>query len=106
MSYEGKWNEKSDEYKLSNMQLADLKGEMRNEIEEISKKCYVKLGGKDYPRIDMRVKGEEVYVLEINNNPGIDYDLESGIGVSARAVNLGWENLLKHIVDNAYRRFV
>lgn len=106
LSYEGKWEEKSDEYKLSNMQLADLKGEMRNEIEEIAKECYVKLGGRDYPRVDMRLRDDEIFVLEINNNPGIDYDIESGIGVSARAVNLSWEDLLKHIVENAYKRFL
>lgn len=105
LSYEGKWEEKSDEYKMSSMQLAELRGDMRNGIGEIAKKCYVKLGGRDYPRVDMRLRGDEIFVLEINNNPGIDYDTESGIGVSARAVNLSWEDLLKHIVENAYKRF-
>jgi len=106
LSYEGKWEEKSDEYGLSKMQLAELKGEIRNDIEEIAKKCYVRLGGRDYPRVDMRLRDDEIFALEINNNPGIDYDIESGIGVSARAVNLSWEDLLKHIVENAYTRFV
>ena len=106
LSYEGKWNEKSDEYKLSSMQLAELDSRIEEEAREIAARCYERLGGRDYPRVDMRVRGDEVFVLEINNNPGIDYDIQSGIGVSARFVNLSWEDLLKHIVENAYGRFV
>lgn len=105
LSYEGKWDEKSDEYKLSRMELAKLDKRLEIEIEKIAKDCYLKLGGRDYPRVDMRVRIDEIFVLEINNNPGIDYDIQSGIGVSARAVNLSWEDLLKHIVENAYKRF-
>ncbi|TSC86346.1 MAG: D-alanine-D-alanine ligase [Microgenomates group bacterium Gr01-1014_16] len=104
LSYEGKWDEKSDEYKLSRMELAKLDRNQELGIRNIARKCYLKLGGRDYPRIDIRLRGDEVFVLEINNNPGIDYDIESGIGVSARAVDLSWEGLLKHIVENAYRR--
>src|SRR3989344_9200078 len=75
-------------------------------VGRIAKKCYLELGGRDYPRLDLRIRDNEIFVLEINNNPGIDYDVESGIGVSARAVSLNWEDLLKHIVENAWRRFV
>src|SRR3989344_8954096 len=97
LSYEGKWDEKSEEYKLSNMELAKLDPDIGSLVEDIAKECYRKLGGKDYPRVDMRVRGDEVFALEINNNPGIDYDAQSGIGVSARAVGLSWEGLLKYI---------
>ena len=105
LSYEGKWDEKSKEYKMSHMELANLNSNIKNQITDIAKKCYRELGGRDYPRIDMRIRGGEIFVLEINNNPGIDYDIESGIGVSARAAGLSWEDLLKHIVENARRRF-
>ena len=105
LSYEGKWDEKSEEYKLSRMELAKLDLNQESRITNIARECYLRLGGRDYPRVDMRLKNNNIYVLEINNNPGIDYDIESGIGVSARAVNLNWENLLKHIVENAMWRF-
>jgi len=106
LSYEMKWNEKSEEYKMARMQVAKLDKRLEKEVGRIAKKCYLELGGRDYPRLDLRIRDNEIFVLEINNNPGIDYDVESGIGVSARAVSLNWEDLLKHIVENAWRRFV
>ncbi|SRR3989344_1984510 len=106
LSYEGKWDEKSAEYKMSHMELAGLNLKVKDQILNTADECYRKLGGRDYPRIDMRIRGVEVFVLEINNNPGIDYDIESGIGMSARAVGLSWEDLLRHIVENARRRWI
>src|SRR3989304_4417934 len=106
LSYEMKWNEKSEEYKMARMQVAKLDKRLEKEVGRIAKKCYLELGGRDYPRLDLRIRDNGIFVLEINNNPGIDYDVESGIGVSARAVSLNWEDLLKHIVENAWRRFV
>lgn len=105
LSYDAKWREKSDEYGLSAMTLAKLEDNLARKIEEMSKRAYEKLGGRDYPRLDIRIRGTEVYVLEINNNPGIDFDLQSGIGVSGRAVGFDYSQLLKHIVNNAYMRF-
>lgn len=104
LSYAGKWDESSDEYPLSRMELADLDSKVKSRITKIAEICYKKLGGRDYPRLDIRLRGEEIFVLEINNNPGIDYDVLSGIGVSARAVGLTWSGLLNHIVENAYLR--
>lgn len=106
LSYEMKWVEKSPEYSQAHMEPARLDGKLVREIEKIAEKCYLKLGGSDYPRLDLRVRGEEIFVLEINNNPGLDWDLDSGMGISARLAGFGsYGELLAYIVENAYLRF-
>ena len=106
LSYEMKWNAKSPEYTQAHMEPAILNSNLKSQISKIAKTCYVKLGGRDYPRLDMRVRGSEVFVLEINNNPGLDFDTDAGMGVSARLAGFKtYSGLLKHIVENAYLRF-
>ena len=106
LSYEMKWNEKSPEYTQAHMEPARLDKNLELRIKKIAKQAYIKLGGRDYPRLDMRIRGSEVFVLEINNNPGLDFDTDAGMGVSARLAGFKTYNeLLKHIVENAYLRF-
>ena len=50
-------------------------------------------------RVDSKGK---VYVLDVNNNPGIDFDPESGITISAKAAGLNFEQLVDNIVKEAY----
>ncbi len=107
LSYEMKWVEKSPEYNQARMEPARLDQRLETKIEKIAKKCYLKLGGRDYPRLDLRVRGGEIFVLEINNNPGVDWDIDAGMGISARLAGFKtYGELLTHIVENAYLRFV
>ena len=106
LTYKAKWRENTQEYRESVMLPAKLDAALETKIQKIARDCYQKLDGKDYPRLDMRIDSQgRVYVLEINNNPGIDYDGLSGIGVSARLAGMTFENLVSHIVENAYMRF-
>lgn len=104
LSYEGKWDETSEEYSRSWMEIATLSDDAKEKIDIISKKTYKYLGGRDYPRLDMRIRDNDVFVLEINNNPGIDFSLESGFGLSSRAAGFDYLGALSHIVENAYLR--
>ncbi|OGM32547.1 hypothetical protein A3D00_03415 [Candidatus Woesebacteria bacterium RIFCSPHIGHO2_02_FULL_38_9] len=106
LTYKAKWSDKSWwEYDLSEMGEAKLQQKTLDQLEKISVVCYEKLGGKDYPRLDIRLRGEEVYVLEINNNPGIDSDSQCGITVSSKLVNFEFPTLVNHVVKTALTRF-
>jgi D-alanine-D-alanine ligase len=105
LSYSGKWINDSWEWALSSVKLAEIDSILFEKIKNICETAYEKFDGKDYPRFDIRYDGKQVYVLEINNNPGIDYALDSGIGVSARGARLSEEGLVKHIVENAWYRW-
>jgi D-alanine-D-alanine ligase len=105
LTYDAKWKEDSSEYQMSDIFLAKLDEKLQRRVEEIATSCYQKLGGRDYPRLDLRTRGDQIWVLEINNNPGIGFDTESGIGISGRAVGFDYPHLIKHIVENAMKRF-
>jgi D-alanine-D-alanine ligase len=105
LTYDGKWNETSAEYQKSHAELAVLEDNVIRQVERLAVDAYRYLEGRDYPRLDMRLRDGIVYVLEINNNPGIDFTNESGFGVSGQAAGFTFEGILSHIVENAYLRF-
>lgn len=72
---------------------------------DLSLRCNEVAGGRSYARVDARISRGKVYILEINNNPGIDYDPNSGIAHSALAAGLTWHDLLRNIVTEAYAEF-
>jgi D-alanine-D-alanine ligase-like ATP-grasp enzyme len=87
------------EYKLSDWVTVDE--ELTKRLMQVGVNCYRKLGGRSYPRVDMRVRDGEIWVLEINNNPGIDFHPDSAICHSAKMFGWDWHQLLDNIVTNA-----
>lgn len=72
------------------------------QVTELAKKVYEEMGGRSYSRIDMRVNDHEVSVLEINNNPGIDWDDDNALCRSAKAGGFSsFSDFLKTIVYDA-----
>lgn len=104
-TYAAKWDESHWESKMSDW-TDDVNVSIQTAMQQLAEKCYLKLGGRSYPRMDMRINGDTVYVLEVNNNPGIDFDPDSGISVSAQKAGLDWPSLLKNIVEEAYNPFI
>lgn len=71
-------------------------------VTELAKKVYENLGGRSYARVDMRVNNNGVYVLEINNNPGIDWDDDNALCKSAKVGGFAtFPDFLKTIVYDA-----
>lgn len=105
LTFEGKWHEDSSDYAMSGMEMAVLGKTLETKIRSLGTECYKKLGGRDYPRLDIRIRNNRPYVLEINNNPGVDFHILSGMGVSAHAAGFTYHTLLDHIIKNAYLRF-
>jgi D-alanine-D-alanine ligase len=103
LTYEAKWKDDSVEANLSEWAADDrLSKDVQTKIRDLAGVTFQKLGGRSYSRIDMRIRGEEVLVLEINNNPGIDFHPESGIAHSASKAGLEWLGLLQNIVTESY----
>ena len=106
LTYDMKWNDKSLEFAMAgDMLIPKLPGRLQKKIETLAMKAYRVLGGRDYPRLDLRLDGASLWVLEINNNPGIDFEMDSGIGASSAAAGFTFRTLLLHIVRNALLRF-
>jgi D-alanine-D-alanine ligase len=83
---------------------APLDNNLKTKIEDSAKKAYKALNIKDYARVDIRLKGDTPYVLEINSLPGLQKGY-SDITKMAGACSLGYDGLIFKIVHNALRRY-
>lgn len=106
LTYDSKWNEQAWEYDMSRVVTAELDPKLLSNINRLARKCARVLDGRDYPRLDIRVRDSKPYVLEINNNPGIDFEPNSGIGRSAMAAGMTFETMTASIAENAYKRWL
>lgn len=70
-------------------------------LKRLSRRIFLKLECKGYVRIDMRVRGQEVYVLEVNINPGLTPYESYGLTVSTEAAGWTFDKLVNEIAISA-----
>lgn len=70
--FEAKWVEGSKEWVGTEVVCpAPLSPEMKNKLENLAISVYKIFGLRDYARVDIRVRGETPYILDVNSNPDI-----------------------------------
>lgn len=90
---------------------ARIPEELRLRLEDISKRAFKVLNCKDFARLDYRMdKNGEIYFLEINPLPGIDYDAtrEDGLSfypVMFYAAGMDFDGMVKEVLEAALRRY-
>ncbi|WP_138205427.1 D-alanine--D-alanine ligase [Haloimpatiens lingqiaonensis] len=77
--------------------VAELNEDIMRQIEVISKKCWEIFKLKAYGRIDIMMRNNKVYVLEINTLPGMTKN--SLFPKSARAAGMSFSQLLDKIIQ-------
>ncbi len=105
-SYDAKWDESSSEYKgvkLESPALLDLGTRLK--IEKLAKEAFIAFGCRDYVRFDMRVRGKDVYILDINVNPSLTQEEFDATWSSAQALGLDYGKMIETLVSVATRRF-
>ncbi len=103
-SYEAKWIEGS--YGWENIHAvcpAPVEPGIKSQLERIALASYAALGCRDYAWVDMRLRGDEIYVLEVNPNP----DLSPGVGFIRSATVAGYDyaGIVARIVEFAVARW-
>jgi len=94
--YKAKYQPGQSEYKVP----APISKEVRERIQELSKKAYDSLHCKGGARVDFRLHPERgAFVLEINTIPGMTE--RSLLPMSAKAVGIGFEELVERILKSA-----
>jgi D-alanine-D-alanine ligase len=74
-SYAAKWDPERDEYYLTPVTCpARVDDGLANRIRGVSVAAYKATGCRGYARVDMRLRGRQPYVLEVNPNPDISPD--------------------------------
>ena len=103
ISYAAKWNPLSEVYhRVHTVCPAPLTKRLLRTVEDVAIRAYEATECRDYARLDIRMKGNRPFVLEVNPNP----DLTEGVSFmeSAEAANVSFEDALKHIVELAAER--
>ena len=85
---------------------ANLNEAERKKIEEISIAAFEALDCRDLCRIDLRKRGSEFFVIEINPLPGLNPDpkCNSVFPTAARASGMKFHEIIGGIIDNAVKR--
>lgn len=105
VSYRAKWVKQSIAFKKTSVICpANIDEGLKNQLEEIAKKCFKIFGCSGYIRLDIRYdeKEKKIYVLEINPNP--DISEEGGLAREAKMGGLSYKDLILKIIDLALKR--
>ncbi len=103
ISYAAKWNPLEEVYhKIHTLCPAPLTKSLLRQVEKVAVAAYEATECRDYARVDIRLRGNKPYVLEVNPNP----DLTEGVSFmeSAEAAGYSFDETLARIVDFAAER--
>jgi D-alanine-D-alanine ligase len=71
-------------------------------LEKIALKTYRAVGCRDYARLDLRLRGDQFYVLDVNPNPDISSD--TSLALCAEHAGYSYGSMLSHLVKLAAER--
>ncbi len=102
-SFEAKWETASEAYQ--SVKLApphNLCVALQERIERVARDAYRAFGLRDYGRIDVRLRGDTPYVIDVNANPDITAD--SSFVAAAECAGYDYPGMLDRIVHLAVHR--
>lgn len=83
---------------------AELEPSLQEKIQNSCKEAFRVLGLRDYARMDVRVRGNKHYILEVNSLPLL-VPVYSDITKMAEAAGYGYEGLIMKILGSAFKRY-
>ncbi len=103
ISYAAKWDPLDEAYhRVHTVCPAPLSKRLLRKIENVAVRAYEITECRDYARLDIRLKDDKPYVLEVNPNP----DLTEGVSLleSAEQAGYSFSQALAHLVELAAER--
>lgn len=102
-SFEAKWDTASNAYRFVKLAAPrDLGFGVEESIERVARETYRAFKLRDYARIDLRLRGETPYVIDVNSNPDITPD--SSFVAAAQRAGEDYSAMLDRIVRLAIHR--
>lgn len=83
--------------------VVNLSKNIEKKVKDICKKCWEGLNLRVYARVDIMIRGEDIYVLEVNTLSGMTKN--SLFPKSAKAVGISFKNLLDEIIELSGKQF-
>ncbi|MCZ7361222.1 MAG: GNAT family N-acetyltransferase [Candidatus Methanoperedens sp.] len=106
VTFEAKWKKDSFYYQNTIPKCpAELEPSLIKRIEMLALDACKALGVREYARVDLRIRENEVFVLEVNPNPCINPD-GSGFVRSAGAAGLSYSQIVQMILNSAFENAV
>lgn len=109
LTFNSRWAPSHKDFDNSDIGLAKISPSLFSLIEELSIKAFLKLKIRDYGRIDMRIRNKknayDLFILEVNSNPGIDDEPDYGTTISCQAAGISFEDYIIGIIKSAVWRF-
>lgn len=105
VSYAAKWEETSPEYRGTKPILcAPLADEVASRIASVARAAFAAMELRDYGRLDIRLaKDGTPYAIDVNPNCDLS-EASGGFARAGRAAGLGYDELVRRIVDLAFGR--
>jgi D-alanine-D-alanine ligase len=105
ISYAAKWDEATFEYHHTYPDCPAMVAEpLAERIRRVALQAYQLLECRDYGRVDLRVRDDEPYILEVNPNCGIAPD--AGFVREARVAGFSYAEMVEQLVVFAQERAV
>jgi D-alanine-D-alanine ligase len=105
LTYDSRWDESAIDYKVSHMRMTYIDPQLDAIIRKVALSTFTRMGFRDYTRLDIRTRGNDVYILEANSNPGLGDHEEYGMTLSYKAVGMTFADIVTSILDSTMRRF-
>jgi D-alanine-D-alanine ligase len=105
VSYAAKWEESSAEYRGTKpVRCSGLPDVAAARIGSVARAAFAAMELRDYGRLDVRLAADGTpYVIDINPNCDLS-DASGGFARAGRAAGLGYDELVRRIVDLALQR--
>jgi D-alanine-D-alanine ligase len=105
VGYPAKWDESSPEYAATQRRFAVLDAAVREQLVDVSRKCWALFGLRGYARVDIRMdSGNIPWVLEVNANPCLSRD--AGFAAAATEAGFRYSQVIDMVLHAAVRPVV
>ncbi len=81
---------------------APLSGKNLQKVKDVAKMAFKIVKGRDFLRVDMRLAGDQLYVIEVNSMPGLDPEY-SDLPKMAKAMSKDYKWLIEKTARRALR---
>jgi D-alanine-D-alanine ligase len=105
VSYAAKWEETSPEYRGTKpVRCAPLPQAVESQIASVARTAFAAMELRDYGRLDVRLANDGTpYAIDVNPNCDLS-EASGGFARAGRAAGLGYDELVRRIVDLAFGR--
>ena len=101
VTFEENWMTEDVGRAVERIGAADTRDPLVKEICRVAKKAFGMMECHGYIRVDVREKRGRPYLLEVNINPGLGWDEQEDVRVSAEAAGLEFFDIIRMIIEAA-----